>query len=69
MTRIPGVTLRDAWEIMDEFRRESVIADLKHCVSELRSLCQEDPGWIGLCSRGPAFDHRVNDGKFFGPLK
>jgi aminoglycoside phosphotransferase (APT) family kinase protein len=68
MNRVEGETLRSAWSRTDLAQQESIIRELQEYITQLRSLQQPDPGWIGSCSNGAALDQRVNDGFPFGPL-
>ena len=68
MEYIPGDTLRNAWQMMGDHEKQSVVTELRQHVAELRSLKQEGKSWIGSCSGGCALDQRINNGNPFGPL-
>ncbi|KAI9819326.1 MAG: hypothetical protein M1832_004031 [Thelocarpon impressellum] len=68
MQALPGKTLEEAWPIMSEASRTKTKAQLTAYFAQLRSLQQPSPGWIGSCNRGPAYDHRVNNGWPCGPF-
>jgi Phosphotransferase enzyme family len=68
MKHVPGESLRIAWSSMNSTQQSAVVAELRGYITQLRSLTQQNPGWIGSCSRGPTQDQRINNGVPFGPL-
>lgn len=68
MEFLPGERLDRAWPLMSLEARETTQVHLKSCFDELRALPQPNAGWIGSCNRGPAYDHRLNNGIRCGPF-
>lgn len=68
MERIPGIQLGEAWPNMDEKRRARVTTELKRYLKELHALRPPIPGWIGSCTGGPAYDHRIDNLATCGPF-
>ena len=69
MERIPGVQLGEAWPHLDQVGRARVAAELKGYLEELHSLRPPTAGWIGSCTGGPAYDHRIDNLAPCGPFK
>ena len=46
-----------------------MIRQLKWYLDQLRSLRPPAPGWIGSCSGGPAYDHRIDNMATCGPFR
>lgn len=68
MERIPGVQLGDGWPSMDEKLRERAIKELRGHLKELHALRPPVAGWIGSCTGGPAYCHRINNLAPCGPF-
>ncbi|CAH0034479.1 unnamed protein product [Clonostachys rhizophaga] len=68
MERVPGRQLDEAWPIMSETARAQTISELQSYVCQLRRLRPSGPGWIGSCSGGPAYDHRLDNMATCGPF-
>jgi len=60
MERLPGEELGVAWPKMNEGARRETTVQLKSHFEQLHQLRPEEPGWIGSCSGGPAYDHRLD---------
>ena len=68
MKRLPGRQLGEAWPNMSENARAQTIRQLRSYLDELRRLRPSIPAWIGSCSKGPAYDHRINNMSTVGPF-
>jgi aminoglycoside phosphotransferase (APT) family kinase protein len=68
MEQLPGRQLGEVWHTMDTTSQEQSICQLKAYFEQLHSLLPPDPGWIGSCSGGPAYDHRLNNISTCGPF-
>ncbi|RMD43303.1 hypothetical protein DV735_g1790, partial [Chaetothyriales sp. CBS 134920] len=68
MQRLPGIQLGDAWPAMDEDQRRRVVVELRRYLKELHALQPPVAGWIGSCTGGPAYDHRLNNLAPCGPF-
>ncbi|KAI9808751.1 MAG: hypothetical protein M1825_003903 [Sarcosagium campestre] len=68
MQALPGTTLDRAWPGMSEEARKTTKRELSAYFTQLRSLRQPQSGWVGSCSHGAAYDHRLNDGRPCGPF-
>ncbi|POR37744.1 Uncharacterized protein TPAR_02066 [Tolypocladium paradoxum] len=68
MTRLPGRQLGQAWPSMSESARAQTIRQLKSYFQQLHRLRPPGPAWIGSCSKGPAYDHRLNNMSTCGPF-
>lgn len=70
MERLSGVQLDSAWSSMEDGARARTISQLKSYFAELHALRPPSPapGWIGSCSKGPAYDHRINNRATCGPF-
>lgn len=68
MQRIPGVELGVAWPNMTEGARFKAIQQLRLYFGRLRRLQPPGPEWIGSCSRGAVYDHRLNNRFGCGPF-
>jgi aminoglycoside phosphotransferase (APT) family kinase protein len=68
MTRIPGTQMGEVWPDMSEDARSNTIQDLTTIIDKLRNIPQNQSGWIGSCSRGPAYDHRLDNISTCGPF-
>lgn len=68
MERLPGEELGVAWPKMNEDARRETIEQLKSHFEQLHQLRPEEPGWIGSCSGGPAYDHRLDSRFTRGPF-
>lgn len=68
MNLIPGQQLGEAWRTMRVSAKAQTISDLKSYLEQLRRLRPSEPGWIGSCSGGPAYDHRINNRATCGPF-
>ena len=84
MQALPGLRLTLAWPSMSEAARRTTRAELAAYFAELRGLRQQPDdadfsnsrssveapgaGWIGSCTHGPVYDHRVNNGWPCGPF-
>ncbi|KXX74450.1 Aminoglycoside 3'-phosphotransferase [Madurella mycetomatis] len=61
MKRLPGVELGVVWPNMSEKARSETIRQLKSYFDQLHQLRPPGAGWIGSCSGGPAYDHRLDN--------
>lgn len=68
MKRLPGEELGVAWPKMNEDGRRKTIMQLKSHFEQLHQLRPEEPGWIGSCSGGLAYDHRLDSRFTRGPF-
>jgi len=68
MTRVLGISLTDAWGTMTLASQERTRLELQGYLSQLRSLKSPTPPYIGSCSNGAAYDHRLNNGLPSGPF-
>jgi aminoglycoside phosphotransferase (APT) family kinase protein len=68
MERLPGVELGVAWPKMSEDARTETIKQLRSYFEQLHRLRPEGAGWIGSCSGGPAYDHRLDNQFTRGPF-
>jgi len=68
MNLIPGSPLTDAWTDMTEAAKQTTQKDLYNYLKELRAIPPPIPAYIGSCTGGPAFDHRLNNGLPCGPF-
>jgi hypothetical protein len=68
MERFPGEELGVAWPKMNEDARRETMMQLKSHFKQLHQLRPEEPGWIGSCSGGPAYDHRLDSRFTRGPF-
>jgi aminoglycoside phosphotransferase len=68
MKRIPGQQLQEAWPKMDENARVRATHELHSYIKQLHCLRPPNPGWIGSCSNGPAYDHRLDNISTCGPF-
>lgn len=68
MSAIPGSPLTDAWPSMNEEARRATQADLRSYLHELRTVPSPTPAYVGSCSGGSAYDHRLNNGYPCGPF-
>jgi len=68
MERLPGVELGAAWPKMSEDARTETIEQLRSCFKQLHRLRPDGAGWIGSCSGGPAYDHRLDNRSARGPF-
>ncbi|KFY77641.1 hypothetical protein V498_09284 [Pseudogymnoascus sp. VKM F-4517 (FW-2822)] len=53
---------------MDDEARRATEADLHNYLHELRTMPPPTPAYIGSCSGGLAYDHRLNNGFPCGPF-
>ena len=53
---------------MSQSAQAETVRQLKMYFEQLHSLSPADPGWIGSCSGGPAYDHRLNNMSTCGPF-
>lgn len=68
MELIPGQQLGDAWPTLDEGAKARTTTELKFYLEQLRRIRASGPGWIGSCSGGPAYDHRLDNITTCGPF-
>lgn len=68
MDRIPGVQLGEAWPNLDQEGRTRVATELKGYLKELHALRPQAAGWIGSCTGGPAYCHRIDNLTTCGPF-
>ncbi|KAL2202249.1 kinase-like protein [Sarocladium strictum] len=68
MERNPGVQLGEAWHSLDQDGKARVATELKGYLQQLHSLRSPTPGWIGSCTGGPAYCHRIDNLKTCGPF-
>ncbi|KAL5348329.1 hypothetical protein ACLOAV_006811 [Pseudogymnoascus australis] len=67
MSVVPGSSPTDAWPNMDDEARRATEADLRNYLHELRTMPPPTPAYIGSCSGGLAYDHRLNNGFLVDP--
>jgi len=68
MKRLPGSQMGDSWHAMSKHARAEALRQLKSYFDQLHRLRPSEPGWIGSCSKGPAYDHRLNNMSICGPF-
>ena len=68
MEFLPGKRLDRAWPSMSPEAKETTRIQLKMFFDELRALPQINAGWIGSCTQGTVYDHRLNNGIPCGPF-
>lgn len=69
MERLGGVQLDSAWSSLDSSAQARTLSQLKSYFAELHALRPPtSPGWIGSCSKGPAYDHRIINVITCGPF-
>ncbi|KAB5580707.1 kinase-like domain-containing protein [Coniochaeta sp. 2T2.1] len=69
MERLPGDQLGEAWPTMTEGSRTEKLHQLKSYLGQLRNIRPDHGvGWIGSCSGGPAYDHRLSNTTTCGPF-
>ena len=68
MEKLPGIQMGIAWPSMTESAQSHTLAELRSYLKELHSIHPLEPGWIGSCSHGPAYDHRISNMKTCGPF-
>jgi aminoglycoside phosphotransferase (APT) family kinase protein len=68
MERIPGLQLGEAWPNLDQVSRERTATELKGYLGQLHALRPPVAGWIGSCTGGPAYDHRIDNLATCGPF-
>lgn len=68
MKLLPGSPLTDAWTGMSEGARKRTRQELHDFLYELRAIPPPKRVYIGSCTGGPAFDHRLNNGLPCGPF-
>lgn len=68
MKRLPGSQLGEAWPLMNARAQAHMICQLKSYLEQLRPLQPPERGWIGSCSKGPAYDHRLDNMSTCGPF-
>lgn len=69
MKRLPGTQLGHAWPNMTIHARSYTLTQLREYLQELHSIQSQTPGLIGSCSGGPAYDHRIDNRRTYGPFK
>lgn len=68
MERLAGEQLGEAWPAMSEGARAETLRQLKSYFEELHGIRPDGAGWIGSCSGGPAYDHRLTNMTTCGPF-
>ncbi|KAH6620891.1 kinase-like domain-containing protein [Chaetomium sp. MPI-SDFR-AT-0129] len=68
MERIAGVELGGAWPEMSEAARAETMRQLHSFFEQLHQLRPKGTMWIGSCSRGPAYDQRLDNRFGCGPF-
>lgn len=69
MQRLPGVQLDVAWPDMSETARGETIRQLRSYFEQMHQLRPpQGAGWIGSCSGGPVYDHRLDNRSACGPF-
>ncbi|KAF2962807.1 hypothetical protein GQX73_g10765 [Xylaria multiplex] len=61
MEEMPGRQLGQAWPNMSDAARSQTISMLKQHLAQLHDLRPPSPGWVGSCSGGTAYDHRLTN--------
>jgi aminoglycoside phosphotransferase (APT) family kinase protein len=69
MERLPGCQLGEAWPTMVESARARTMQELRSYFEELHIVRSPEPRWIGSCSKGPAYDHRLDNLSTCGPFQ
>ncbi|KAF9773548.1 hypothetical protein IL306_008620 [Fusarium sp. DS 682] len=69
MERLPGQQLDQEWPTMTETAKARTISELKEYLSQLHRIRPSGAGWIGSCSGGPAYDHRLDTMSTCGPFQ
>jgi aminoglycoside phosphotransferase len=69
MERLAGIELGKAWPGMSENARARTIKELQSYLEQLHAIRPpaHETAWIGSCSKGPAYDHRLNNMSTCGP--
>jgi aminoglycoside phosphotransferase (APT) family kinase protein len=65
---VDGSPLSNAWPLMEEEACRATQAELNKIFLELRAVPPPMPAYIGSCSGGPVYDHRLNNGDPCGPF-
>ena len=68
MERLPGEQLGEAWPNMSEGARARTLRQLRSYFQQLHGIRPNGVGWIGSCSGGPAYDHRIDNMATCGPF-
>ncbi|KAI1108540.1 kinase-like protein [Nemania sp. NC0429] len=68
MEEMPGRQLGQAWPDMSEAARSHAISTLRQHLAQLHDLRPLSPGWVGSCSGGAAYDHRITNLTTCGPF-
>ncbi len=69
MERLPGDQLGEAWPAMSEDARAQTVSQLRSYFGQLHAIRPTGLGWIGSCSYGPAYDHRLDNRATCGPFE
>jgi serine/threonine protein kinase len=68
MEKVPGTQMGIAWPSISKTAQSHALSQLRGYLQELHSIRPPEPGWIGSCSHGPAYDHRIDNRKTCGPF-
>ncbi|KAJ8107641.1 hypothetical protein OPT61_g8724 [Boeremia exigua] len=68
MSLVEGVSLTEAWAGMSKEAQAITQTELSNYLRELQALRPPTPTYIGSCTGGPAYDHRLNNGLPCGPF-
>lgn len=68
MEKLPGTQMGTVWPSMSNSAQSNTLTRLKSYLQQLHALLPPKPGWIGSCSGGPAYDHRITNMKTCGPF-
>ncbi|KAF5635850.1 aminoglycoside 3 phosphotransferase [Fusarium sp. NRRL 52700] len=68
MERLTGQQLDKSSLNMTDMAKERAVTELKEHLAQLHRIRPTGSGWIGSCSGGPAYDHRLNNMSTCGPF-
>ncbi|KAJ3892439.1 kinase-like domain-containing protein [Lentinula edodes] len=69
MQHMPGDMLQRKWRFLSSEQRNSIMAQVRNMIEELRAIRQPEPqGWIGSSSCGPFRDFHIRSGETYGPF-
>jgi len=69
MEKLSGSQMGIAWPSMTEQARARTLEQLRSHLEQLHKLHPPGDGWIGSCSHGPAYDHRIDNMVTCGPFE
>lgn len=69
MQHMPGDMLQRKWRFLSSEQRNSIMAQVRNMIEELRAIPQPEPqGWIGSSSRGAFRDFHIRSNETYGPF-